>query len=119
MASSQPTPGQIIGFVRPPSTPNADGTITVNVPASALLGPGVVFVPALFVPTWVQNFDGGVHIFSGYDSAAVDFGLAGPAFTTFTVTGPQVLNRLPVFDSATGNYGWIDVSGVGPSGPPQ
>ena len=117
--AGQPASPQPIGFVRTNSTLNADGTRSVNVPVSALAGAGAVFVPVVITPSWVRNFDGNVHIFSGYDSSAVDFGRAGPAYTTFTVTGPQVLTRLPVFDSASSNYGWIDVSGVGPSGPPK
>jgi hypothetical protein len=31
---------------------------------------------------------------------------------------PQVGQRLFVFSPVVANYGWIDVPGVGPSGPP-
>jgi hypothetical protein len=48
----------------------------------------------------------------------VDYGLAGPQFTIYTVVGPQVAGRIYVFNPTTLNYGWIDASGVGPSGPP-
>jgi hypothetical protein len=47
-----------------------------------------------------------------------DFGFAGPQFTTFTVVAPQVVDRLFVYSPVVDNYAWVDVSGVGPSGPP-
>jgi hypothetical protein len=80
---------------------------------------GTLFLPAIISPAYLQNFDPNVHVFSGPTITAVDFGLAGPQFTTFTVVGPQVGKRIYVFNSATNNYGWIDVEGVGPSGPPR
>ena len=47
-----------------------------------------------------------------------DFGVAAPQFTTLTVLGPQVGQRLLVYDLVTNNVGWIDAVGVGPAGAP-
>lgn len=100
-----------------------------------------LFLPALVAPSYVENTDPDVHLWSGPKndvgvgpdmdvepdgdaaiSAAnvtVDFGLAGThQFTVFKVVGPRVEGRLFVASMATGNYGWIDVAGIGPSGPP-
>lgn len=112
-----PDDGSFSGYIRPP----ADFDPTTN---SVTIHPGVaslqhtLLLPAVLVPAWVANFDDSVHIYSGPDSAAIDFGVAGPAFTTFSVVAPQVGSRLYAFDAASSNYGWIDVSGVGPAGPP-
>lgn len=78
---------------------------------------GTLFLPVILTQAWVQNHNPNVHIYSGPLASDADFGLAGPQFTTFTVVAPQIANRLYVFNPATNNYGWIDVSGVGPSGP--
>jgi hypothetical protein len=80
---------------------------------------GTLFLPAVLTPAWVQNHNANIHVFSGPFANDVDFGLAGPQFTTFTVVAPQIGTRLFVFNAATLNYGWIDVAGVGPSGPPR
>lgn len=94
-----------------------------------------LFLPVLVSPVYVQNIDPALHIWSGPDqdvgvgpdahigsvttNEAVDFGLAAAhQFTTFTVVGPQVEARLFVVNTETGNYGWVDVAGLGPSGPP-
>jgi hypothetical protein len=79
---------------------------------------GTLFLPAIVRPAYAQNFDPFVRIYSGPTITALDFGVAAPQFTTFTVVGPQVATRIYVYNPATGNYGWIDVAGIGPSGPP-
>jgi hypothetical protein len=93
------------------------------------------FLPVLVAPVYVQNVDPNLHIWSGPNAdvgvgpdadigsvttnEAVDFGLAAThQFTTFQVVGPQVEARLFVVNTETGDYGWIDVAGVGPAGPP-
>jgi len=80
---------------------------------------GAFMLPAAFQPAYVQNFSDGLRIYSGWDDKAADFGAAGPQFTTFTVVAPQIGNRIHVFNPVTGNYGWINADGVGPSGPPK
>ena len=70
------------------------------------------------LPAWVQNFDESVHIYSGPTREALDYGVAAPRFTVFPVVAPQVLGRVFVYNPVTENYGWIDVRGVGPAGPP-
>ena len=93
---------------------------------SIFLGAGILTVLASIpvVLIWFvfglakKNFDPNVHIFSGWDQQAIDFGPAGPQFTTFTVAQPQVGTRILVFNPLTGNYGWIDATGVGPAGAP-
>ncbi|MBV8087822.1 MAG: hypothetical protein JO247_23685 [Chloroflexi bacterium] len=110
--------GAFFGYIRPPADFNpTTGNVTVHASLSSLQG--TLFLPAVIVPAWVQNFDPNAHIFSGPDQAAQDFGAAGPAYTTFTVVAPQVGTRLYVYNPVSSNYGWIDVSGVGPSGPPS
>jgi hypothetical protein len=80
---------------------------------------GAFMLPAAFQPAYVQNFSEGLRIYSGWDDKAADFGVAGPQFTTFKVVAPQIGNRIYVFNPVTGNYGWINADGVGPSGPPK
>ncbi len=105
-----------VGYVRPAASFDpTTGLITLHVPASSLQG--TLFLPAMVTPAWVQNFNGNVHIYSSWGKEAVDFGVAGPQFTTFLVVGPQVGKRIYVYNSASNNYGWIDASGVGPVGP--
>jgi hypothetical protein len=107
-----------LGYLRPPADFDpATNSVTIHASASSLAG--TLFLPAVMVPAWVANFDGDVHIYSGPTSDALDFGVAAPAFTTFPVVGPQIAARVYVYDPATQGYGWIDVIGVGPSGPPQ
>ena len=102
----------VSGTARVPRT----GGLNVSWVARALSG--TPFLPAQVGPGYVQNHDPEVHIWSGPTRLAVDFGFAGPQFTTFTVVAPQVGARLFVYSPVVGNYGWIDVPGVGPSGPP-
>ncbi|MBV8086171.1 MAG: hypothetical protein JO247_15300 [Chloroflexi bacterium] len=110
--------GTFVGYIRPPADFNpVTGTITVHVSVGSLQG--TLFLPAVIVPAWVQNFDESAHLWSGPTADAVDFGPAGPPQTTFTVVAPQVAGRVYVFNPLTANYGWIDVASVGPSGPPQ
>ncbi len=109
--------GQFIGYLRAPAdfdppTNSLRYTLTIGE-----LG-GTLFLPAFIQPAWVQNFDPNAHIWSGPTAEAVDFGIAGPQFTTFTVVAPQVGTRIFVYNPVTNNYGWIDALGVGPSGPP-
>ena len=80
---------------------------------------GAFMLPAAFQPAYVQNFSEGLRIYSGWDDKAADFGAAGPQFTTFKVVAPQIGNRIYVFNPVTGNYGWANADGVGPSGPPK
>ncbi|HET6320273.1 MAG TPA: hypothetical protein VFG86_27775, partial [Chloroflexota bacterium] len=100
-----------------------------------------LFLPALVAPSYVENTDPDVHLWSGPRNdvgvgpdtdvepsgdagtsavnETVDFGLAAThQFTVFKVVGPPVEGRLFVANLVTGSYGWIDVTGVGPSGPP-
>ena len=80
---------------------------------------GTLFLPAIITPAYVQSHDPLVRIWSAPTADAVSFGVAGPQFTTYTVVAPQISGRLFVFNPVTSNYGWIDVSGVGPTGPPS
>jgi len=93
------------------------GTLSYDAPLSDLTG--TLFLPAFIVPAYVQNFAPGLRIWSGPSVDAIDLGEAGPQFTIFTVVAPQIGARLFVYNPASQNYGWIDVQGIGPSGPPQ
>ena len=110
--------GGFLGYIRPAADFDAaSNTVTLHPAATALSG--TLFLPVVISPAYVQNFDAGVHLFSGPDARAVDFGVAGVTqFTTFTVVAPQLGQRLYVYNPNSGNYGWIDVAGVGPSGAP-
>ena len=55
------------------------------------------------------------RMWSAPTEGADDFGLVGPQFTTLTVVGPQVGNRIYVFNTFSGGYGWVDADGVGPA----
>jgi hypothetical protein len=110
--------GGFLGYARPAATFDpATGTLTWRTSVAALQG--TLFLPALLGPAWVQNHDPLVHVFSGPTRQALDFGFAGPQFTTFTVMAPQLGLRLYVYSPVVDNYAWIDVPGVGPSGPPR
>ncbi|NBT25251.1 MAG: hypothetical protein EBT09_01550, partial [Actinobacteria bacterium] len=78
----------------------------------------VLFMPVALRPAFVQNFADDAHIYSGPNEGAIDFGVAGPQFTTFTVVAPQVGYRIYVYNPETKGYGWIDARGVGPSEAP-
>lgn len=111
--------GAFLGYVRPAAVFDPTSDTVVLTPAAGSLA-GTLFLPVGIVPAWVQNFVPGIHIFSAPTPDGIDFGAAADhQFTTFTVVAPQVGRRLFVFNQATGNYGWIDVNGVGPSGPPR
>jgi hypothetical protein len=113
-----PDDGSFFGYIRPPAEFDpTTNSVTIHPSLASLQH--TLLLPAVLVPAWVANFDDGVHIYSGPDPTAIDFGEAGPAFTTFAVVAPQVGGRLYVFDASSGNYGWIDVGGVGPAGPPE
>jgi plastocyanin len=107
-----------LGYIRESAEFNpATGMVTIRVPVNALTG--TLFLPVIIAPAWVQNFDASAHLYSGPTGNAVDFGLVGRQFTTFTVVGPQVGGRLYVYNPLTANYGWIESAAVGPSGPPS
>ncbi|MGH2355421.1 MAG: hypothetical protein ACRDI2_00420 [Chloroflexota bacterium] len=113
--------GQFVGYIRPSAAFDAaTGAVRIAVSADAVdRERGTLFLPVVLRPAYVQNFDPAVHIYSGPDDKAVDYGVAGPQFTTFVVVAPQVGQRLFVYNPTTDNYGWIDAAGVGPVGPPQ
>jgi hypothetical protein len=90
----------------------AANSLVIQVPAGSLTG--TLFLPSFIVPAFVANFDAETHIFSSPFEDAIDFGVAGPQFTHFKVVGPQVSERIFVFDEVSQNYGWIAASGVGP-----
>ncbi|NBT04668.1 MAG: hypothetical protein EBS94_14855, partial [Proteobacteria bacterium] len=108
--------GSFFGYLRAPAIfEPSTGRQTWPMTAKAL--DSTLFLPVALTPAYVQNFSADTHIHSGPDALAVDFGVAGPAFTTFTVVGPQMGNRIYVYSPVTRAYGWVDASGVGPSGP--
>jgi hypothetical protein len=105
--------GQFFGYVRPASQFEPEtNSLVFQLPASQLQG--TLFLPATIIPAYLKNFDANVHIWSSFEATAVDFGVAGPAFTTFKVVAPQVGARIFVFNPESNNYGWIDAAGVGP-----
>jgi hypothetical protein len=103
-----------------PSTPvvtfNPLGVLHLRLSVGELQG--TLFLPTSITAAYVANFDPNVHIYSGPFAEGVDYGVAGPQYTTFTVVAPQVGSRLFVYNPTTDNYGWIDVSGIGPAPPP-
>lgn len=101
------------GYVRPPAIfdPNT-GRTTLSIPVQDLQG--TLFLPAIIVPATVVTLDPDAHLWSGVQPDAADFGPVGPQFSSLVVVAPQVRSRLYVFNPATENYGWIDVSAVGP-----
>ncbi len=104
--------GNVIGYMRLigdfDSTTN---TMHYNLTVGQLQG--TIFVPVVIQPSWVQNFDPDVHVWSSPLAEGLDFGTVGTQFVTFRVLGPQVGGRIFVVDPS-GNYGWIDARGVGP-----
>jgi hypothetical protein len=76
-------------------------------------------LPVALRPAYVANFVPGLRIWSGPYEGAKDFGPAGPLLTTYTVVAPQVGDRIYVLNEVTKNFGWIDASGVAPTGPPE
>ena len=76
---------------------------------------GAVLVPIILRTSWVANHDPEAMIYAGPEPEDDALGVAGPQFTTFTVVAPQILDRLYVFNPATGNFGWINAAGVGPA----
>lgn len=113
--------GRFVGYRRPDARFDAlSGSLRLRLPLGDLQSSpeGTLFLPAVLQPSWVQSFVPDLHIYSGPTDGAVDYGPAGPQLTIYTVVGPQVGSRIYVFNPATLNYGWIDASGVGPSGPP-
>ena len=78
----------------------------------------VLFMPVALQPAYVANFGEETHIYSSPSEGAIDFGEAGPQFTTFTVVAPQVGYRIYVYNPITKGYGWIDAREVGPTTAP-
>ena len=116
--STRSSGGPFAGYLRAPAefeppTTRQVWTLSTDEVADLLI------LPVAFQPAYVQNFDAAARIYSGPDDLALDFGVAGPAFTTFTVVGPQVGTRIFVYSPVSKGYGWIDARGVGPSGPPK
>jgi hypothetical protein len=109
-----PVPPGALGPRGQPAAPNPFGVLRLRLPVGA--PQGTLFLPAVVVPAYVQSFDPELHIYSGPFRDAIDFGVAAPQYTVFTVVAPQVGSRLFVHNPATQNYGWIDVRGVGPAG---
>jgi len=75
---------------------------------------GTLFLPAIIVPATVVTLDPDAHLWSGVQPDAADFGPVGPQFSSLVVVAPQLRSRLYVFNPATENYGWIDVTSIGP-----
>jgi len=109
--------GGFAGYLRAPAEFDAATTRQTWTLSTAEVA-DMLILPVALQPAFVQNFNADAHIYSGPDEFGVDFGEAGPAFTTFTVVGPQVGTRIYVYSPVSGGYGWIEASGVGPSGPP-
>jgi hypothetical protein len=107
------------GYIRPAADfDSATNTVALHPSVGSLAG--TLFLPVAITPAWVQNFQPNVHLFSGPTADAVDFGPAtDQQFNTFSVVAPQVAQRLFVYNPVSSNYGWIDVAGVGPAGPPD
>jgi hypothetical protein len=105
-----------LGYTRSTDEAAAGESVTISLRLDELQG--TLFVPASITPGYVQNHDPLVHTWSGPTVEARDFGFAGPQWTTFTVAAPQVRDRLLVWSPVVSDYAWIDVAGVGPSGPP-
>ena len=78
----------------------------------------VLFMPVALQPAYMANFGEATHIYSNPFEGAIDFGEAGPQFTTFTVVAPQVGYRIYVYNPITKGYGWIDAREVGPTTAP-
>jgi len=111
------TDGSFLGYIRPAATFDPiTGAVTTQVGLTHLQG--TLFLPAIITRSYVANHVDGAHIFSGPTRDAVDFGVAAPQFTKFTVVGPQVGGRVFVHNPVTDNYGWLDAGAVGPSVPP-
>jgi hypothetical protein len=115
--------GAFLGYLRPDAQFDAEtGMLVATVPLQAVLeaapGRGMLLLPTMIQPSYVANHSADLRIYSGPTAGAQDFGPAGPAFTTFTVLAPQVAQRLFVLNPVTGNYGWIDVAGIGPVAAP-
>jgi hypothetical protein len=105
--------GVFLGYIRAPGTldPNTGDTLVTLTIAQLS---GTLFVPVVLEPAYVRNFDPNAQMWSGPLSDAVDFGVAAPVWTRMQVVGPQVGDRLPVVNAFTGNFGWVQASGVGP-----
>ena len=105
--------GVFAGYFRDEAMFDAStNSLVTQVPAGSLSG--TLFLPSFIVPAFVANFDASAHIFSSPFVDAIDFGVAGPQFTHFKVLGPQVIDRIYVFNQASQGYGWIEADKVGP-----
>lgn len=110
--------GDFLGYLRAPTAfVPATGRQDWSLAASDLRA--TLVLPVALRPAYVTNFAEGLRIWSGPLAGAHDFGPAGAPLTTYTVVAPQVGGRIYVLDEATGNFGWIDATGVAPGGPPE
>ncbi len=82
-------------------------TLTIAMPATTTLAAS---------SGWVENFRA-THLWSGPNSAAVDYGEI-PQWSYLMVVAPQQGSRLFVYVPWTRNYAYVDAASVGPSGPP-
>jgi hypothetical protein len=110
--------GNFVGYLRAPTTfvpltGRQDWSLTAAEMRATLV------LPVALRPAYVANFVPGLRIWSGPYEGAKDFGPAGPLLTTYTVVAPQVGDRIYVLNEVTKNFGWIDASGVAPTGPPE
>jgi hypothetical protein len=110
--------GNFVGYLRAPTTfvpltGRQDWSLTAAELRATLV------LPVALRPAYVANFVPGLRIWSGPYEGAKDFGPADPLLTTYTVVAPQVGDRIYVLNEATKNYGWIDATGVAPTGPPE
>ena len=64
----------------------------------------------------VQTMRDWVRLFSGPAPPSVDFGPVGPAGSPLVIVGPRDGDRALAYNPATDNYGWVDLSDVGPPG---
>ena len=110
--------GEVLGWAWSKEEIRDEVAGTILIPLSVAELQGTLFLPVSILPGFVQNHDPMVHVWSGPTRLAVDFGFAGPQFTTFSVVAPQVGLRIFVYSPVVDNYAWIDAPGVGPSGPP-
>jgi hypothetical protein len=109
--------GNFFGYLRMDGSYDASSA-SLRYPVPLTDARRLYLLPVSLRPAYVQNHDASVHIWSSPFIDAVDFGVAGPQFTTFDVVQPQLGQRMYVFNRFTQNYGWIDAAGVGPVSAP-
>lgn len=110
--------GRFLGYYRLDGVYDPEtNRVIYRVPVSLLQG--TLFLPVVLRQTYVANHVlEGINIWSSPFKDAVDFGPATTKqWTVFPVRAPQVGQRILVENPNTGGLGWIDVTGIGPSGP--